>query len=261
MQPGEIKTLLTALAMPPAGPLLVALLGLCFARRVLGRVLLLSGLGSLWLLSTNVVAVVLSAALLPQFQPLKASDLMTEQVQAIVVLGGGVLARAPEYGQAQPSANTLARLRYGVALARQTGRPLAFSGGVGWAAAGTATPGEAEVAQQFLRQDYGVALRWSEGASRDTRENANKLRPLLQQDGISRIALVTDAWHMPRSVMAFEQAGFEVTPAPTGFIAARERPLLEWLPSAHGLLSSRQVLREWLAIRMESDAAAGPLAP
>ncbi len=98
-----------------------------------------------------------------------------------------------------------------------------------------------------------MALRWSEGASRDTRENAINLRPLLQQGGISRIALVTDAWHMPRAVMEFERAGFEVTPAPTGFIATRERPLLEWLPSAHGLSSSRQVLREWLAIRMADD--------
>jgi uncharacterized SAM-binding protein YcdF (DUF218 family) len=261
MESGEIKTLLTALVMPPAGPLLLGLVGLMLARRILRQILLALSLGSLWFLSTNVAAIALSSALLPQFPAIKASDLATDQVQAIVVLGGGVQARSPEYGQAQPSAHTLARLRYGVTLSRQTGRPLAFSGGVGWAAAGTATPGEAEVAQQFLRQDYATTIRWSEGASRDTRENALNLRPLMQRDGISRIALVTDAWHMPRAVMEFERAGFEVTPAPTGFIATRERPLLEWLPSGHGLAASRNVLREWLAIRMAGDERGRPSAP
>lgn len=261
METAEIKTLLTALLMPPAGPLLIALLALLLARRILRQLLLVAALGSLWFLSTNVTAIALSKALLPQFPAIKASELASDQVQAIVVLGGGVLARSPEYDKAQPSAHTLARLRYGVSLARQTGKPLAFSGGVGWAAAGTSTPGEAEVAQQFLRQDYNMALRWSEGASRDTRENAQNLRPVLQREGITRIALVTDAWHLPRAVMEFERAGFEVTPAPTGFIARRERPLLEWLPSGHGLSSSRQVLREWLAIRMAGDEPAGPPAP
>jgi len=250
MQFGEIKTLLTALVLPPAGPLLLAALGLLFARRWLGKLLIFLGLASLWLLSCNAVAIAVSNALLPSFPPLRPAEIASDQVQAIVVLGGGVLREAPEYGSAQPASHTLARLRYGVFLARQTGRPLAFSGGVGWATTGTGTAGEAEVAQSYLKQDYGIVLRWAEGASRDTHENAQMLRPLLQREGISRIALVTDAWHMPRSVMEFERAGFEVTPAPTGHIAQRERVMLEWLPSAHGLSASRQVLREWLALQM-----------
>jgi uncharacterized SAM-binding protein YcdF (DUF218 family) len=65
---------------------------------------------------------------------------------------------------------------------------------------------------------------------------------------VQRIALVTDAWHMPRAIAAFERAGLTVTPAPTGFILPVERDLLEWLPSANGLLASREVLREWLAL-------------
>ncbi|HEX5286295.1 MAG TPA: ElyC/SanA/YdcF family protein [Polaromonas sp.] len=74
------------------------------------------------------------------------------------------------------------------------------------------------------------------------------LAPLLQRDGVQRIALVTDAWHMPHAVAAFERAGLTVTPAPTGFILPLERDLLEWLPFANGLLASREVLREWLAL-------------
>ena len=78
--------------------------------------------------------------------------------------------------------------------------------------------------------------------------NARLLAPLLQQGGVQRIALVTDAWHMPRAVAAFERAGLSVTPAPMGYVLPVQRDLLQWLPSSYGLLASQQVLREWLAL-------------
>jgi uncharacterized SAM-binding protein YcdF (DUF218 family) len=162
-----------------------------------------------------------------------------------VILGGGVLGQAPEYGLAQPSAPTLERVRYGAWLARQTKKPLAFAGGVGWAARPNTTP-EADVARTALKDDYGLELRWSDSRSRDTAENATRMAQAMRGDKIQRIALVTHAWHMPRAVAAFQKAGFQVTPAPTGFAVPRERELLEWLPSVHGLELSRSVLREWL---------------
>jgi uncharacterized SAM-binding protein YcdF (DUF218 family) len=63
-----------------------------------------------------------------------------------------------------------------------------------------------------------------------------------------RIALVTDAWHMPRAVLAFERAGLTVTPAPMGQVQPAQHNLMEWVPSASGLMVSQQVLREWLAL-------------
>jgi uncharacterized SAM-binding protein YcdF (DUF218 family) len=169
-----------------------------------------------------------------------------QEVQAIVVLGGGVLPQAPEYGVAQPGPHTLQRLRYGAWLARHTGKPLAFAGGIGWAAVGTPTEAEGTVARRVLQEDYGLALRWVDDRSRDTAENAARMAELLRRDGVRRIALVSDASHIPRAAAAFRAAGFEVIPAPTDFPLRLERPLLEWLPSAHGLTSSRELLREWL---------------
>jgi uncharacterized SAM-binding protein YcdF (DUF218 family) len=125
--------------------------------------------------------------------------------------------------------------------------PIAFSGGLGWAASAVQQESEADVAGRVARQDHSVTLRWLESQSRDTTGNARLLAPLLQRDGVQRIALVTHAWHMPRSVAAFEKAGLSVTPAPMGFVLPLERDLLEWLPSAQGLQASQQVLREWLA--------------
>jgi hypothetical protein len=68
-----------------------------------------------------------------------ATGLSSEQIAelkksprtAIVVLGGGRRLLAPEYGVATLTPRSIERLRYGVWLARETGLPLAFSGGVG----------------------------------------------------------------------------------------------------------------------------------
>jgi uncharacterized SAM-binding protein YcdF (DUF218 family) len=69
----------------------------------------------------------------------------------------------------------------------------------------------------------------------------------LQPAGVRRIALVTDATHMPRAEAAFRRAGFEVVAAPTDFPSPQARPLLEWLPSGVGAQTNRSLVREWLA--------------
>ncbi len=251
MELGAIKPFLAGLALPPVSLLLMTLLGLALAwgnYPKSGLALASLSVLLLALLSCHGSAVWLARNALPQFNPIDAAGLKAQRVQAIVILGGDVLPQAPEYGDSQPGAATAARLRYGVWLARQSGLPLAFTGGLGWSAADTQKASEAEVASRVAREDYGMALRWSEGASRDTRGNAHLLAPLLKRDGVQRIALVTHASHMPRAVAAFEEAGLVVTPAPMGYVLPVQQELLEWLPSPHGLQASRQVLREWLAL-------------
>jgi uncharacterized SAM-binding protein YcdF (DUF218 family) len=255
---GEFKAIAAALLLPPASPLLLAAAGLLWLRHRVGRLLIATGLLALWLLSSNAVAVWLAQRVLPQvsvLEPSRQAQLAVSgvsgesDVQAIVVLGGGMQPVAPEYGQAQPNASTAARLRYGIQLAKRSGLPLAFAGGVGWSNAGQDVPSEASTAQVFAAE-HGVKLRWIESQSRDTAENAARMHDLLAPAGIKHIALVTHAWHMPRSQAMFEKAGFKVLPAPMGFVLPSERPLLEWLPSAHGLTASRHVLREWLALQV-----------
>ena len=251
MELGIFKPILTSLAMPPLAPLLLALLGVLLAWRKKrgGLVLAALSLAALWLLSCHGTAVWLARHALPQFTPVSSAQLKAGGVQAIVVLGGGLLPPAPEYGgEPQPSTYTAARLRYGVWLARQSGLPLAYTGGIGWASDGMQPQSEAEVVARVALQDYGVKLRWSEDASRDTSGNARLLAPMLLKGGVKRIALVTDSWHMPRSVAAFERAGIVVTPAPMTFVLPIERDLLQWLPSAQGLMASRNVLRECLGL-------------
>ena len=203
----------------------------------------------LWLLSCQGMAIWLSQHVLPQVSATSPQTLQQQRVQAIVVLGGGVESDATEYqGPALP-ADSLARLIYAIHLVHSTGLPMAYSGGVGWAGDATHMP-EAQVAALTLTRLHAPALHWQDSTSRDTHENALRTAELLQAEGITRIALVTHAWHMPRSVRQFEAVGFEVTPAPMGFIRSDQHVVLQWLPSGRGLRDSSWVLREWLGLQL-----------
>lgn len=252
-----LKPILTTLALPAASGVLFVMAMLLWAgRRATARPsrkptlpLTLASLGclGLWLISCQAVAIGLSLHLLPQVAPLKLEDLQRQKVQAIVVLGGGVESQAAEYGGPVLSPDAMSRLLYGVHLAQTSKLPLAYSGGIGWGADAGQIP-EARVAAMALGYIGGPSLRWQESQSRDTRENAIQTAQLLQADGVSRIALVTHAWHMPRSIQQFEAAGLVVTPAPMGYVRSDARALLQWLPSATGLRDSTWVLREWLGL-------------
>jgi uncharacterized SAM-binding protein YcdF (DUF218 family) len=52
------------------------------------------------------------------------------------------------------------------------------------------------------------------GAGYTTRDEAKQMERLLRSRSVQRILLVTDALHMVRAKALFEQAGFEVLPAP-----------------------------------------------
>jgi uncharacterized SAM-binding protein YcdF (DUF218 family) len=69
----------------------------------------------------------------------------------------------------------------------------------------------------------------------------------LSAQGITRIGLVTDSWHMTRSVRQFERAGFTVTPIPMAHPGLKHN-LLDWTPNTDDLNTSRQVIRERLGL-------------
>ena len=249
-----LKPTLTTLVLPAASGLLMlfALLLWAWRRSARTRVRLpiaLAGVVTLllWLLSCQAVAIALSLHVLPQVNPVNTKDLKDLRVQAIVVLGGGVENEALEYNGPALSPDAMSRLLYGLHLSRSAQLPMAYTGGIGWAGQSQQTS-EAEVAAMALTRLGAPAMRWQENQSRDTRENALLTAALLKNDGITRIALVTHAWHMPRSVRQFEAAGLHVVPAPMGYIRSDLSPWLQWLPSGKGLRESGWVIREWLGL-------------
>ncbi|MES2918089.1 MAG: YdcF family protein [Pseudomonadota bacterium] len=240
---------LRSLLAPPGPQLLLVLAGLWCQRRHrrwLGAALLALGLGSLYLMATPMGALGLARGL-ERYPALTADPRAWEGAQAIVVLGGG-RDPAPEFGgQDKPGWWTASRLRYGAFLYRRSGLPLAVTGGRG---EGDAEP-EATAMARSLREDYIVNVRWEEGDSRTTWENAMLTRQLLARDGVERVLLVTQGLHMRRAVMAFRHAGFTVVPAPLDFVApavARRPWLLRLAPSPEAFMISGQALHEYAGL-------------
>src|SRR5207244_556663 len=97
-----------------------------------------------------------------------------------------------------------------------------------------------------LARDFGVEVRWVEGRSRDTFENAQFSAPLLKAAGVSRIILVTDGTHAWRAAHEFAGTGLAVVPAPVGLWAPRETGMQRYLPSTAALNRSRSALYELL---------------
>lgn len=235
-----LKKILTALALPPAGPLLLAALGLLLMRRRprLGKSLAWSGLVLLWLLATPAVTKPMLAAI-EDVPPLDIAQ--AKGAQAIVVLGGGSSLAAPEYGGDTVGSGTLVRIRYAARLQRETGLPLLVSGG---APLGGVPEGRSM--QAALEREFGVKVRWVEDASADTRGNARLSAPLLHKAGVTRVLLVTHAWHMRRAQGEFAAENVTTIAAPTAYEAKGPLTALDLLPGSGGLWAGRIALNELL---------------
>ena len=232
----HLKTLLKGVFLPPAGPILLAILGAFLIKRrpLLARACLILGLGSLWLLSTPIVSDAL-AGLAEHYPPL---DLQSAAgAQAIVILGGGgERAFAPEYGGPAADPFLLERVSYGAFIAHKTGLPILVTGARSEAAAMRGT----------LLRNFNIDPRWVDGDAYDTFDNASNSARLLEADGIRHIILVTRATHMWRSVHEFTAAGFEVVPAPVGMLALRDPGLWRYIPNPDALLRACGAINELL---------------
>jgi uncharacterized SAM-binding protein YcdF (DUF218 family) len=243
-----LTTLIKTLLLPPTLPLLMIVGGFLvwFRYRYLARMSVLLGVVSLWGLALPVVSAYLHQDLEARYVADTPSS-RPKGVQAIVVLGAGRHYSANEYAGDTLSHSALWRLRYGGYLAKRWELPVLVSGGN--VRSFDVVP-EAEMGVDFLRNELDVAVAWSEGRSRNTWENAQLSKAFLDDKNIRHVALVTHAYHMPRSVHAFEQAGFMVTPMPTGQVSHQSPSAywLNWLPSAAALNSSYLALHEYLGL-------------
>ncbi len=70
---------------------------------------------------------------------------------------------------------------------------------------------------------------------------------LLKAEGLKRVALVTDAIHMPRSRQVFESTGLEVIACPTAYAGQRPFAPYQLVPGAAALHLSQSALREWVS--------------
>ena len=241
------SNLVRVFLLPPAG--LFLLLGIGWLTRQrwprAGELVTRSALVVFFILCMPIGADLLVAPLEGLTAPL--SSAATKGAQAIVVLAAGRLDNAPEYADDDiPDYIALARLRYGARLQRQTGLPLLVSGGN----RATSAPfkSKAEDMASALRDDFNTPVKWVEGRSESTADNARLSGAMLKAAGVRRILLVTDAMHMPRAEQVFAQTGLEVIAAPTMFFRITHPDAGSFVPSAEGLRRSHYALYEWIGI-------------
>jgi len=169
---------------------------------------------------------------------------------AIVVLSGGRMSLAPEYGDIDTvSSKTLQRIQYAAWLHQKTNLPILLSGGSVFDEA----TAEAVLMNQTMLSAFNIAPKWIEFISKNTAENAQFSAKILHQNGIKAILLVTHADHMQRAVLEFEKNDLKVTPAPTVFNRNRAS-WLDYFPSAEALHQSQLALHEkvgrfWYSVR------------
>lgn len=237
-----VTNAVAAWLLPPGCLLLLAAWGLLRLRKhpQSAKALLALAFGALWLLSTPWVARTLLVSLESPSADLRQVPLG----QAIVVLGGGKYHAAPEYGTDTVGGATLVRLRYAAHLHRLNGKPILVSGG---SPEGSAIS-EAQAMKATLENEFKTPVAWMENASNTTLENARASFNLLKAHGISRIYLITHAWHMPRAQRVFEQAGFTVIPAPTAFATTYGFTLLDCVPQANALHQSSVFFHEIIGL-------------
>ncbi len=262
-----IKQFVWLFLLPPNGLLMLALIGAVMAgwsarHYRLGALTSVISLVLFYLLMTPAVSQRLMTEVEygvgdmldePAARALMASD---RPPQAIVILGGGSHFDMRERPRPEvPSGNTQNRIIHGAQLARWTSLPVLTSGGQ---PSGLATS-EATIMARALFDRYGVRARWIEGQSLDTTGNAQLSAPILQGAAVSRILLVTEAFHMRRARAEFERAGLEVIPAPHAWLAGRGAPPPStWMPLPDSVARSVLAMHEmvgygWFLLRGVMD--------
>ncbi|WP_236208790.1 YdcF family protein [Pseudomonas tohonis] len=243
-----IRYFFKQLLLPPGGLLLLLLAGWWLRRRSprLALCCFVLGFGGLLAMSLPVV-VEWSARALETEPPLTRDEWsgLASRAQAIVVLGAGRMRGDPAWGEDQPSLLATERVRYAARLAKASGLPVLTSGGLHY---GT-PPSEAAIMARTLESELSVPVRWQEGSSRTTWENAVESARILKAEGIDRVVLVTQAFHMRRARWCFEKVGLEVVTAPMGAYGVPPGdPFGGWLPEAPAVWKNGMLLNEWIGL-------------
>lgn len=235
------------LLLPPGNFLTLFVLALFWRKRVMWVCSLLAfGFLQILILSMPVVSTWLLNSLENQYPP--QAQLWQQQLlpQAIVVLGAGSNRDVPEYGGASTSLAGIERVRYAALLHRKTGLPILVSGGKPL----PNTASEAELMRDILQNEFQVPVRWLEYDSHTTWQNAQFSDQMLSEAGIQSAWIVTQAWHMPRSLFAFQGRKVQYLPASTSFgVSIPWQDLhMNYIPQPTALLRSLIALHEWFGL-------------
>jgi uncharacterized SAM-binding protein YcdF (DUF218 family) len=137
-----------------------------------------------------------------------AADL--SDAQAIAVLSGDVYHGKPGDVPDDVGLLTLERLRLAASLYHAHPLPVLVTGGI----EGNDAESSAALMADTLQQDYGIKTTWLEERADNTYQNGAFSAAIFKTNNISRVIVVTEAWHLPRALWSFAHAGITAIPAP-----------------------------------------------
>lgn len=239
------KKIISGLLLPLPIALIFFLVGLCLLwwtrKKWLTNTCLVTSFLILVIFGFNWLPSNLLNSLENDFQPI---TILPTNTKNIVVLGGGVRNDTNAPPNTQLSSASLSRLIEGVRLyhlyhKHNKDETLILSGGHVFgkpAAAG-------------IMQNIAVILGVDpkniilEAGSRDTRDEVHYLKKQLDK---KPFILVTSAYHMPRAIALFKEAGLNPIAAPTQYFSDSDRDRIKYyLPSANYLIMSDIALHEY----------------
>jgi uncharacterized SAM-binding protein YcdF (DUF218 family) len=234
--------------LPPGLNLFIIILGgiLWCCWRTAGKIIITIGIVSLWLLSAPIIAYKMIDILQNQYPLLQIDQLNTSiSHHAIVVLGGGEAVQA-EYGNKNTVSDfTRHRVDYAAYLYQKTHLPIIVSGGK----SNEEGQSEAELMSNILKNNFNIKTIIKEDKSFNTADESRLIAPIVKQHHIDAVYLVTHAWHMPRSVFAFQCAGITVIPAPMGqYVYEPNYALINFLPNIDALHTSSIAIHEFIGL-------------
>lgn len=216
--------------------------------KALGKVITALTLIFTWVMSSGITTRLIGTPLEGEEAQI-SQDMAEVEADAIVLLGGGMgehkkCSRAEMFSGAD-------RVWHAAKVWKRTNGTLPI----------TLSGGGVEISTIPFLEDLGVtraAMRLFPDARNTEEEAAMIAQAIKAEKGQGensqekpRIFLVTSAWHMPRSKMLFERAGFEVIEEPTDyemhFAAEEELKFADFLPNAEAALRNSYALKEWVA--------------
>jgi len=214
----------------------------------LGRWLLIGGLAGLLVCGLSPLS---DALIVPLENRFARPDLASgSPIAGIVVLGGAEDSRADSLRELAGLNEAAERMTEAIALARRFPEArLVLSGG----SASLLAPGLPEATSMGrLLEALGVAREriTLETGSRDTYENAVFTKRLVNPRAGERWLLITTAWHMPRAIGCFRQAGFAVEPWPVDYRTSGRIEVWRHSGIPEGLRQMDFIMREYAGLLM-----------
>ena len=198
-----------------------------------------------WIASTKVAAYFAAGLLEWHYPPVLE---MPADAEAIVLLSGGASPPTDFLPETRPTCDTLRRCRAAAQLYHTEPCPIIACGGS--VNTNPETDKLAHVLQEELVRmgvdENDILL---EESSLDTYHNAVEAKRILDEQGWSRVVMVTDGTHLVRAQMCFTKRGADVIPAAAHYATLRAPyRVADFLPSTDGVNIASAALHELVGI-------------